>query len=37
MSSIINYEDRTCNIFGDGGGAVMLEPCTNGLEYKILF
>jgi len=27
MSSIIDYEDRTtCIIFGDGGGAVMLEP-----------
>lgn len=27
MSSIINYEDRaTCVIFGDGAGAVMLEP-----------
>lgn len=31
MSSIINYEDRTtCIIFGDGGGAVMLEPNTEG-------
>jgi 3-oxoacyl-[acyl-carrier-protein] synthase-3 len=29
MSSIINYEDRsTCIIFGDGGGAVLLEPDT---------
>lgn len=27
MSAIINYEDRnTCVIFGDGGGAVLLEP-----------
>lgn len=27
MSSIINYEDRTtCILFGDGAGAVMLEP-----------
>ena len=27
MSSIINYEDRaTCVIFGDGAGAVVLEP-----------
>ncbi len=27
MSSIIDYEDRaTCVIFGDGGGAVLLEP-----------
>ena len=27
MSSILNYEDRnTCLIFGDGGGAALLEP-----------
>ncbi|HEY4652768.1 MAG TPA: beta-ketoacyl-ACP synthase III [Pontibacter sp.] len=32
MSSIIDYTDRaTCIIFGDGGGAVMLEPNTEGL------
>ena len=32
MSSIINYHDRaTCIIFGDGGGAMMLEPSTEGL------
>jgi 3-oxoacyl-[acyl-carrier-protein] synthase-3 len=32
MSSIINYHDRaTCIIFGDGGGAMMLEPNTEGL------
>jgi 3-oxoacyl-[acyl-carrier-protein] synthase-3 len=31
MSSIINYHDRaTCIIFGDGGGALMLEPNTEG-------
>jgi 3-oxoacyl-[acyl-carrier-protein] synthase-3 len=31
MSSIIDYEDRrTCVIFGDGGGAVLLEPTTDG-------
>jgi 3-oxoacyl-[acyl-carrier-protein] synthase-3 len=31
MSSIINYEDRaTCIIFGDGAGAVLLEPDTDG-------
>ena len=30
MSSIIDYEDRTtCIIFGDGGGAVLLEPTTD--------
>lgn len=35
MSSIINYEDRTTAIiFGDGGGAVLLEPDTSG--YGIL-
>ncbi len=29
MSSIINYQDRTtCIIFGDGAGAVLLEPTT---------
>lgn len=32
MSSIVNYEDRTtCIIFGDGGGAVLLEPTTEEL------
>lgn len=31
MSSIINYEDRTtCIIFGDGAGAVLLEPNESG-------
>ncbi len=31
MSSIIDYEDRTtCIIFGDGGGAVLFEPDTEG-------
>ena len=31
MSAIIDYSDRaTCIIFGDGGGAVLLEPDTNG-------
>ncbi|MBL7856894.1 MAG: ketoacyl-ACP synthase III [Cyclobacteriaceae bacterium] len=30
MSSIINYKDRTtCIIFGDGAGAVLLEPTTD--------
>jgi 3-oxoacyl-[acyl-carrier-protein] synthase-3 len=30
MSSIINYKDRTtCIIFGDGCGAVLLEPTTD--------
>jgi len=31
MSSIIDYSDRTtCVIFGDGGGAVLLEPREEG-------
>jgi 3-oxoacyl-[acyl-carrier-protein] synthase-3 len=35
MSSIINYKDRaTCIIFGDGGGAVMLEPDTEGFGIQ---
>ena len=30
MSSIIDYTDRTtCVIFGDGAGAVLLEPCED--------
>ncbi len=32
MSSIINMEDRTtCVLFGDGAGAVILEPVAEGL------
>lgn len=32
MSSILDYEDRTtCVIFGDGAGAVLLEPNDEGL------
>jgi len=32
MSSIIDYSDRTtCIIFGDGGGAIMLEPTEEAL------
>ncbi|CAN5450220.1 ketoacyl-ACP synthase III [soil metagenome] len=32
MSSIVDYTDRaTCVIFGDGGGAVLLEPTTEDL------
>lgn len=35
MSSIIDYEDRaTCIIFGDGAGAVLLEPNEEGLGIK---
>ena len=30
-SSMIDYTDRaTCILFGDGAGAVLLEPCENG-------
>jgi 3-oxoacyl-[acyl-carrier-protein] synthase III len=32
MSAIIDYQDRTtCVIFGDGGGAVLLEPTEDNL------
>src|SRR5690554_7657541 len=35
MSSIIDYEDRaTCIIFGDGAGAVLFEPNTEGLGFQ---
>jgi 3-oxoacyl-[acyl-carrier-protein] synthase-3 len=35
MSSIVDYSDRaTCILFGDGAGAVLLEPDTHG--YGIL-
>jgi len=35
MSSIIDYKDRaTCIIFGDGAGAVMLEPSKDGLGVQ---
>jgi 3-oxoacyl-[acyl-carrier-protein] synthase-3 len=31
MSSILNFEDRsTCVLFGDGAGAVLLEPTSEG-------
>ncbi|HXV63091.1 MAG TPA: beta-ketoacyl-ACP synthase III [Vicinamibacteria bacterium] len=33
MSSIINYKDRaTCVIFGDGAGAILLEPASGNDE-----
>ena len=32
MSAIVDYSDRTtCIIFGDGAGAVLLEPNHDGL------
>ena len=35
MSSIVDYEDRkTCVIFGDGAGAVLLEPTKENLGIR---
>ncbi|MDE3743237.1 beta-ketoacyl-ACP synthase III [Maribacter polysaccharolyticus] len=35
MSSIVDYTDRTtCIIFGDGAGAVLFEPNTEGLGMQ---
>ena len=35
MTSIIDFEDRTtCIIFGDGAGAVLLEPNTEGFGVQ---
>ncbi|MFT4832661.1 MAG: 3-oxoacyl-[acyl-carrier-protein] synthase-3 [Psychroserpens sp.] len=35
MSSIVDYTDRTtCIIFGDGAGAVLFEPNTEGLGLQ---
>ena len=35
MSSIVDYSERaTCIIFGDGAGAVMLEPTEDGLGIQ---
>ena len=35
MSSIVDYTDRsTCILFGDGAGAVLLEPSENGLGIQ---
>lgn len=35
MSSIIDYTDRnTCIIFGDGAGAILLEPDTEGFGLR---
>ena len=35
MSAILNFHDRaTCIIFGDGGGAVLLEPNTEGYGVR---
>ncbi|MEM1122979.1 MAG: beta-ketoacyl-ACP synthase III [Bacteroidota bacterium] len=38
MSSIIDYQDRaTCIIFGDGAGAVLLEPSEEGFGVQDAF
>ena len=35
MSSIVDYTDRsTCILFGDGAGAVLLEPSINGFGIE---
>lgn len=35
MSSIVDYEDRaSCIIFGDGAGAILLEPNSEGFGVK---
>ena len=35
MSSIVDYQDRsTCPIFGDGAGAILMEPTTE--EYGLM-
>jgi 3-oxoacyl-[acyl-carrier-protein] synthase-3 len=37
MSSIIDYTDRaTCVLFGDGAGAVLLEPTEEGEEVGLI-
>jgi 3-oxoacyl-[acyl-carrier-protein] synthase III len=37
MSSIIDYTDRaTCVIFGDGAGAVVLEPAADGEQAGLI-
>jgi 3-oxoacyl-[acyl-carrier-protein] synthase-3 len=36
-SSMIDYTDRaTCVLFGDGAGAVLLEPAEDGEQYGII-
>ena len=37
MSSIIDYEDRqTCIIFGDGGGAALVQPVEDGSDVGMI-
>ena len=38
MTSILNFEDRaTCVLFGDGAGAVLLEPATSDADSILDF
>jgi 3-oxoacyl-[acyl-carrier-protein] synthase-3 len=38
MTSILDFKDRaTCVLFGDGAGAVLIEPATSGAEGIIDF
>ncbi|MCY4562218.1 MAG: ketoacyl-ACP synthase III [Flavobacteriaceae bacterium] len=35
MSSLVDYTDRTtCILFGDGAGAVLIEPSQNGFGFE---
>ena len=35
MSSIVDYTDRsTCILFGDGAGAVLIEPSENDFGWE---
>ena len=37
MSRIVNYEDRaTCVLFGDGAGALLLEPAAEGEDAGLI-
>ena len=40
MTSVLDYEDRaTCVLFGDGAGAVLLEPTNdeNGIVDSVMY